>query len=822
MGNVVNANVGNVVNANVGNVVNANVGNVGIADDGSVKGIAGGMKTIVEVAKKVEGVKFEPEEAVDAADNKNAGKLFASQGNGGGADDAGNAAAAVGTVSGDQILKAIVDAAKEAGDGAGANATNPIAAAIGAADDDANRGFNNNGMKKKNDKIAAAIVLRGMAKGGKFALGNGDFDDHKSGVKSTVENAVAVGNVVNANDGGGSKADDASVKGIASGMKTIVEVAEKVEGVKFEPEAAVDAAAGDGNKDAGKLFASRDNQGGDAADAGNAAAAVGAVSGDQILKAIVDAAKEAGGGDGAQAQNAANPIAAAIGEAADNAASGFNNGGMKTKNDKIAAAIVLRGMAKGGKFALSGGAFDAHKSGVKSTVENAVAIGNIVETAGGIADGESVKRIAGGMKAIVEVAKKVEGVKFEPEEAVDATGDADNKNAGKLFASQNGQGAAAADAGKAAAAVIAVSGDQILKAIVDAAKEAGDAGGANAAAAANPIAAAIGEAGDDANRGFNNNGMKKKNDKIAAAIVLRGMAKGGKFALGAGAFAAHKSGVKSTVENAVAVGNVVEANGGSIADDKSVKGIASGMKAIVEVAEKVEGVKFEPEEAVDAADNKNAGKLFASQNNQGGGADDAGKAAAAVGTVSGDQILKAIVDAAGDGDGAGENAQDAANPIAAADNATQGFDKMKTKNDKIAAAIVLRGMAKGGKFALGAGAFANHKSGVKSTVENAVAIGNIVETAGGIADGESVKRIAGGMKTIVEVAKKVDGVKFAPEKAVDATGNGNKNAGKLFASRDNGIGGILFERLLKVSQGLLKKIKAILMVPKKYFTYLNK
>uniref|UniRef100_UPI001AEF7ACC variable large family protein n=1 Tax=Borreliella garinii TaxID=29519 RepID=UPI001AEF7ACC len=312
----------------------------------------------------------------------------------------------------------------------------------------------------------------------------------------------------------------------------------------------------DGNKDAGKLFASRDNQGGDAADAGNAAAAVGAVSGDQILKAIVDAAKEAGGGDGAQAQNAANPIAAAIGEAADNAASGFNNGGMKTKNDKIAAAIVLRGMAKGGKFALSGGAFDAHKSGVKSTVENAVAIGNIVETAGGIADGESVKRIAGGMKAIVEVAKKVEGVKFEPEEAVDATGDADNKNAGKLFASQNGQGAAAADAGKAAAAVIAVSGDQILKAIVDAAKEAGDAGGANAAAAANPIAAAIGEAGDDANRGFNNNGMKKKNDKIAAAIVLRGMAKGGKFALGAGAFAAHKSGVKSTVENAVAVGNV--------------------------------------------------------------------------------------------------------------------------------------------------------------------------------------------------------------------------------------------------------------------------
>ncbi|WP_210380928.1 variable large family protein, partial [Borreliella garinii] len=141
-------------------------------------------------------------------------------------------------VSGDQILKAIVDAAGAGGDGAGGaqaqNATNPIAAAIGAANDQANQGFNDNGMKTKNDKIAAAIVLRGMAKGGKFALDGGAFATHKSGVKSTVENAVAAGNVVKADAGnGGSKADGKSVKGIASGMKTIVEVAEKVEGVKF-------------------------------------------------------------------------------------------------------------------------------------------------------------------------------------------------------------------------------------------------------------------------------------------------------------------------------------------------------------------------------------------------------------------------------------------------------------------------------------------------------------------------------------------------------------------------------------------------------------
>ncbi|WP_440131450.1 variable large family protein, partial [Borreliella garinii] len=126
------------------------------------------------------------------------------------------------------------------------------------------------------------------------------------------------------------------------------------------------------------------------------------------MKAIVDAAGAAGAaGGGANAQDATNPIAAAIGTAGDDAASGFNDNGMKTKNDKIAAAIVLRGMAKGGKFALDNGAFADHKSGVKSTVENAVAIGNVVNAAGSIADDASVKGIASGMKAIVEVAKKV-------------------------------------------------------------------------------------------------------------------------------------------------------------------------------------------------------------------------------------------------------------------------------------------------------------------------------------------------------------------------------------------------------------------------------
>uniref|UniRef100_UPI001AEDEE00 variable large family protein n=1 Tax=Borreliella garinii TaxID=29519 RepID=UPI001AEDEE00 len=67
---------------------------------------------------------------------------------------------------------------------------------------------------------------------------------------------------------------------------------------------------------------------------------VSKVSGEQILSAII---KDAGGNvEGAAAGNAGNPIAAAIGGAQHNGAAFGNN--MNT-DDKIAAAIVLRGMA---------------------------------------------------------------------------------------------------------------------------------------------------------------------------------------------------------------------------------------------------------------------------------------------------------------------------------------------------------------------------------------------------------------------------------------------------------------------------------------------
>ncbi|WP_210373306.1 variable large family protein, partial [Borreliella garinii] len=66
----------------------------------------------------------------------------------------------------------------------------------------------------------------------------------------------------------------------------------------------------------------------------------------------------------------------------------------------------------------------------------------------------------------------------------------------------------------------AVSGKQIIKAIVDAAGN-GDHAGAAAGDATNPIAAAIGQAGQDGAAFVDD---MKKDDKIAAAIVLRGLA----------------------------------------------------------------------------------------------------------------------------------------------------------------------------------------------------------------------------------------------------------------------------------------------------------
>ncbi len=82
-------------------------------------------------------------------------------------------------------------------------------------------------------------------------------------------------------------ADKESVTGIAKGIKEIVEAAGGSEKLK------VAAAKGENNKGAGKLFGKAGAAGGDSEAASKAAGAVSAVSGEQILSAIVKAADEA-------------------------------------------------------------------------------------------------------------------------------------------------------------------------------------------------------------------------------------------------------------------------------------------------------------------------------------------------------------------------------------------------------------------------------------------------------------------------------------------------------------------------------------------------
>lgn len=191
---------------------------------------------------------------------------------------------------------------------------------------------------------------------------------------------------------------------------------------------------------------------------------------------------------------------------------------------------------------------------VETVAETATeAMGEVVEvkSSGNVAtkaDVKSVVEIAKGIKKIVEAAGIADELKAEVDKATKSSIDSNNKEAGKMFSGkkgdQNGQvftgnvppeiggGANPEDINKAAEAVKNASGEQILGAIVAAAKtvERGEAPeGKNADNATNPIEAAIG--GDDNSDATAFTGNMEKDIQIAAAIVLRGMAKNGKFAV---------------------------------------------------------------------------------------------------------------------------------------------------------------------------------------------------------------------------------------------------------------------------------------------------
>ncbi len=728
---------------NIGTVVEAAAKK---ADAENVKEIAKGIKAIVDAA--VDGgkgsVKLDAQ-AASGTDNADAGKLFGKNADGAEVADANKAAAAVNAVSGMQILKVIVDDAEKGTNGAKADAANNIVdAAIGNVD--AANAVAFGGDMNKDDKIAAAIVLRGMAKDGKFAVKNTEKGKTEGTLKSAVASATSktllalsglvqqavktsgghIGTVVEA---AAKKADAENVKAIAKGIKAIVDAA--VGDGKGSVKLDAQAASGTDNKDAGKLFGKKTGGGAEVAEANKAAAAVNAVSGMQILKVIVEDAEK--GNNGAKADTANNIVDAAIGDVTANAV-GF--GGNMDKDDKIAAAIVLRGMAKDGKFAVKDG---NEKNKTEGTLKSAVAsatsktllalsglvqqavktggenIGTVVEANDAVkADAENVKEIAKGIKAIVDAAvgDGKGSVKLDAQAASGTT----NAAAGKLFGKNNASGAEVAEANKAAAAVNAVSGMQILKVIVDDADK--GTAGAKADTADNIVDAAIGDDAGNAVHAFGADGMDK-DDKIAAAIVLRGMAKDGKFAVKDGT----EKGTGKAGDN---IGTVVNADDAVKADAENVKEIAKGIKAIVDAAvgDGKGSVKLDAQTA-SGATNADAGKLFGKHAVNGAEVAEANKAAAAVNAVSGMQILKVIVDDADKGT-AGAKADTAENIVDAAignddDNAV-AFGADMNKDDKIAAAIVLRGMAKNGKFAVKS----DEKGKTEGTLKSAVASATLI------------------------------------------------------------------------------------------------
>ncbi|WNZ74072.1 variable large family protein [Borreliella garinii] len=111
----------------------------------------------------------------------------------------------------------LLGGAEKVGEAANA-AKNPIAAAIGTNNGNG-AAFGGDGMQNKNDKIAAAIVLRGMAKGGKFSLADKDSAAHKAGVKSAAQSGTA--KTVNALTSIIQKAAEEGLKKVADAVKGI-------------------------------------------------------------------------------------------------------------------------------------------------------------------------------------------------------------------------------------------------------------------------------------------------------------------------------------------------------------------------------------------------------------------------------------------------------------------------------------------------------------------------------------------------------------------------------------------------------------------------
>ncbi|WP_330730430.1 variable large family protein [Borrelia turicatae] len=166
-----------------------------------------------------------------------------------------------------------------------------------------------------------------------------------------------------------------------------------------------------------------------------------------------------------------------------------------------------------------------------------------------------------------------------------------------------------------------------------------------------------------------------------------------------------KTAAKGATDGA-SIAEVVKSAAAGIAgpDAGSVKSLVEGIKEIVDLIIKEGNGQADKTTPVDN-DKKNIGKLFGAKTEDGKGAEDkhVAAASASIGAVTGADILKAIAAANADAtkDGAVKDATDAAALALAKGTNTENDDQLGDavkKDAVIAAGIVLRAMAKDGKF----------------------------------------------------------------------------------------------------------------------------
>ncbi|WP_051410764.1 variable large family protein [Borrelia duttonii] len=207
---------------------------------------------------------------------------------------------------------------------------------------------------------------------------------------------------------------------------------------------------------------------------------------------------------------------------------------------------------------------------------NVVGYANNVQGTGTAPDDAQLKEMFRALKGIVKIATDV-GVKALEAGATTLTvNGVDNKDGAKILATSGGN-PAATDAGKAAIILAAVSGEEILKSIIES-QESDAALTANADGNTNSLKFAKG--GSDAHL---SNSANPKAAAVAGGIALRSLVKTGK--LGAGA-AANNAGGEKEVQGvgATAVNKLLVAVEGVI--KKTVKNILEKAKEKIDEARK--------------------------------------------------------------------------------------------------------------------------------------------------------------------------------------------------------------------------------------------